>query len=205
MALMGYMAYSRKTREQSHRMLIAFLSFTCLYAFADFLTFTAPAGDAAMFMARLGGSCIIVAAIFLCAFPETFRRDLKPFDWAVMTGFFMLAAPLWLGVIVGVRPRPWGWEAVYSPLAILFYSLVLNVLFVYAIYRMVLIARELKRDGAANARKVNNMTMGFVFFLVTGNVTNLLLGVGMGLGPPLYSTLLVVPVMVITFEFLRKG
>jgi len=204
--LIASMLRNKRYEHQAHKVLIAFLVLAGLYALADVLFFTAKDAPTAIVIGRVDVSILSVAAFTLTLFPTTLKRPLAPKD--ILLYLMLVAGSIVLlpGTITGVKMRWWGWQAVYDTNALLLLGLMLNVLFAFVIVQFWRIFRQLKEQGSPHAPQVKVILLGFILFIVSTNVLNLVIEILMHAAPPLNSTFMIIPVGMIAYSFNRgKG
>jgi len=169
--------------------------FAGTYALSDFLFFTAPNYERAVFAAKLSISSLTLSVLFFLLFTTLFLRRMK--DWylgAAVPAFLFLSA-VWIGMVSGVEQTTWGWVVTYHYeiyLAWLVYIVVYIEIGILNMYRAHVAAKKMSRTIASR-------TLGIMFALLAS------LGVGLGTNAyfnavgidtvPLFSTVIAIPAL----------
>lgn len=169
--------------------------FAGTYALSDFLFFTAPNYERAVFAAKLSISSLTLSVLFFLLFTTLFLRRMK--DWylvAAVPALLFLSA-IWIGMVSGVQQTTWGWVVTYNfgtYLAWLVYIVVYLEIGILNMYRAHVAAKKMSRTIASR-------TLGIMFTLLAS------LAVGLGTNGyfnavgidtvPLFSTVVAIPAL----------
>lgn len=169
--------------------------FAGTYALADFLFFTAPSYDRAVFAAKVSISSLTMSVLFLLLFTTLFLRSMKRLYIGSVIPALLALVAVWSGMVTGVRQTSWGWVVTYNHdvyLAWLAYIVIYLHVAIINMFRAYRVAKRMSKTIASR-------TLGIMFALLAS------LGVGLGTNAyfnavgidtvPLFSTVIAIPAL----------
>ena len=200
--LVAFLLSRGMVKEQMHRFLLLFLVFASLYALFDILFFTAPTRELAILLAKLDLSLVYFMTISLVLFCYSLERELGGKEIALFMAFFVFLLVIWGGLVDGVLLRSWGWQVVYDMDLFMIWGFGLLIPFLMAIASLWRIDRKLREKHSGYEIRIRAIMMGFILLVAFGQI-NVVGEVALDAVPPLYSTTLSLPIIIITWTIME--
>lgn len=202
--LIMHMTHHKRYKQQPQKLLILFLLFACIYALSVFLYVTAPGKGGAHLFGEVALFSIYLAGLMLMLFTLSLRRDLVGRDWLFASIAILITIPGIPNVIQDVRMRYWGWEIVYDTRVAAVYGVLLNTFLFFAAFELYDLYMKLREARSPHAKRTRIILWGVVLYITLGNGLNTLMNLILGLTPPLYSQVLMIPISMIAWSFLAR-
>ncbi len=196
----AYQVYRRRTRTTTEITFLLGAASFAGYAAADWAVFNTSSYDTALFLARFSLSAITLAVFFFFLFTKHFLTRPYKTDALFLIPLFAVLGLAWDGIVVGLEGDvPWNWTGIFDPLL---FSVWLTFVILCAV------GGTWYAYGTYKVVRTGSRFLGLRFL---GILTSFLVTLGFGLGTngvfavvgvsmmPLFSTLLVIPGIVVVY------
>ncbi|MCK4718923.1 MAG: hypothetical protein KAT70_09660 [Thermoplasmata archaeon] len=193
-------------REQSHRFLLLFLIFSAAYAVSDVLFFNASGQDSASVIAKIDLTMVYLMAISMALFVLSLEKELQR-KHALLVLPMLFSIVIWFGLVESVRLRYWGWQVIYDMNLLMVWGIGLLIPISITICSLWRTDRQMRQTHSPYAPKIRSILLGFILLLFFGQF-NLVGEIMLDATPPLYSTLLSIPITIIGWTMMsdrREG